>query len=152
MFWASGAVEVVEVPSVSTANRSTSRLGRLARVGLSSTTGGFKRTRRRRGAGDTTRARVGGFAWVKKPSGICSGRLLHRSKLRRHRAKGSAVVAAAATAPARRLCARGGGGGGFRVTLAFQKIYPTFQTRKVQSTKKIKIKFLKNRTAHFCRA
>ena len=40
MFWASGSVEVVEVPSVSTANRSTSRLSRLARVGLSSTTGG----------------------------------------------------------------------------------------------------------------
>ena len=34
-------MEVVEVPSVSTANRSTNRLGRLARVGLSSTTGGF---------------------------------------------------------------------------------------------------------------
>ena len=33
------AAEVVKAPFVSTANRSTSRLGRLARVGLSSTTG-----------------------------------------------------------------------------------------------------------------
>ena len=64
--------------SESTVNKSTDRLGPSARVELSSKASGFKRSRRRRGAGDTTRARVGGFAWVKKPSGTCSGRVLHR--------------------------------------------------------------------------
>ena len=81
MFCVRVAVEVVEGPSVSTATRSTTRLGRAARMELSSTTGGFKRLAPRRGAGDTTQARVDGFAWVKKPSGICSGRVLYRSYL-----------------------------------------------------------------------
>ena len=59
---------------LSTANRSTHRLGGAERVELSSTTGVFKRLAPRRGAGDTSQARVDGFVWVKKPSGICSRR------------------------------------------------------------------------------
>ena len=118
MFCARGVVEVAELRSLSTASRSTTRLGRPARVELSSTAGGFKRSRQRRAAGHTTRARVDGFARVKKPFGICSGRLLHRSYLRGHKAKGSAVVAAASKAAARRVCASGGIGGGFTITLA----------------------------------
>ena len=118
MFCARGAVEVVELRSLSTGSRSTTRLGRPARVELSSTTGGFKRSRQHRGAGHTTRARVDGFTRVKKPFGKCSGRVLHRSYLRGHRAKGSAVAAAASKAAARRVCASGGIGGGFTITLA----------------------------------
>jgi hypothetical protein len=96
-----------------------------------SATDEFKRPRRRRGASDTTRARVVGFARVKKPSGTCSGRLLHRSKLQGHRAKGSAVVAAAATAPARQLYASGGGEGTIFGTLAFgQKRAPEIECRR----------------------
>ena len=100
MFCVRVAVEVVEGPSVSTATRSTTRLGRAARMELSFTTGGFKRLAPRRGAGDRTQARVGGFAWVKKCFGIRSGRVLHRTYLRGHRAKASAV-AATARAPVR---------------------------------------------------
>ena len=95
MFCARVAMEVVEGPSVSTGSRSTTRLGRAARVELTSTTGMFKRLARRRGAGDTTQARVDGFAWVKKRFGIRSGRVLHRTYLRGHRTKGSAVTATA---------------------------------------------------------
>ena len=105
MFCARVAVEVVEGPSVSTGSRSTSRLGRPARVELSTTTGVFKRLAPRRGAGDRCQARDDGFARVKKPSGICLGRLLHRSKLRDYRTKGSTDVAAAMSAPATGLCA-----------------------------------------------
>jgi hypothetical protein len=86
--------------SESTVNKSTDRLGPSARAELSSTTSGFKRPRRRRGAGDTTRARVGGFAWVEKRFGIRSGRLLHRTGLRGQRTKGS-VAAATARRPVR---------------------------------------------------
>ena len=65
-----------------------------------------------------SRARVGGFMRLKKPSGICSGRVLHSSKLRGHWAKGSAVAAAAASAGARELCERRKRAGTFSVTLA----------------------------------
>ena len=95
MFCVRVAVEVVEGPSVSTTTRSTTRLGRAARVELTSTTGMFKRLARRRGAGDTTQARVDGFGQVKKRFGIHSGRVLHRTTLRGHRTKGSAVAATA---------------------------------------------------------
>ena len=105
MFCGRVAVEPAQGRSMSTASRCTARLDRSGRVELSCTTGSFKRFRQRRGAGDTSRARVDGFARVKKPSGICSGRLLHRSYLRGHGAKGSADVAAATSAPGeRRLC------------------------------------------------
>ena len=84
----------------STVNKSTPRLGPSARVDLYSRTGGFKRSRQHRGAGDRTQVRVGGFAWDKKRFGIRSGRVLHWTYLRGHRAKGSAV-AATARAPVR---------------------------------------------------
>ena len=119
MFCARVAVKVVEGPSVSTGSRSTSRLGRPARVELSTTTGVFKRLALRRGAGDRSQARDDGFARVKKHSGICLGRLLHRSKLRDYRTKGSADVAAATSSTGARHCASGRGGGGFIVTLAW---------------------------------
>ena len=118
MFCARVAMEVVEGASVSTGSRPTTRLGRAARVELTSTTGMFKRLATRRGAGDRTQTRDDGFARVKKHSGICLGRLLHRSKLRDYRTKGSTDMAAAMSAPATGLCASGSGGGGFIVTLA----------------------------------
>ena len=117
MFCARVAMEVVEGPSVSTGSRSTTRLGRAARVELTSTTGMFKRLAQRRGASDRTQARVDGFAWVKRPSGICSGRVLHRSYLRGHRAKGSADVRTAREHRRESHCASGGGRGGLIVTL-----------------------------------
>ena len=54
----------------STVTRSTTRLDPSARAELSSTTVMFKQFAPRRGAGDTTQARVDGFAWDKKPFGI----------------------------------------------------------------------------------
>ena len=89
------AMKVTEGPSVSTGIKSTHRLGRPARVDLPSTTVMFKQFAPRRGAGDRTQARVGGFAWVKKRFGIRSGRVLHWTYLRGHRTKGSAVTATA---------------------------------------------------------
>ena len=79
----------------STVTRSTTRLGPSGRAELSSTTVMFKQFAQRRGAGDRTQARVGGFAWVKKRFGIRSGRVLHWTYLRGHRTKGSAVTATA---------------------------------------------------------
>ena len=95
------AVHSLEGCTLSTVNSSTNRPGRLARVELSSAAGGFKRTRRSPPAVSRTQARVGLFAWVKKPSGICSGRVLHRSNLRGHRTKGTAVLASRRGAGAR---------------------------------------------------
>ena len=62
----------------------------------------FKQFAPRRGAGDRTQARVGGFAWVKKRFDIRSGRVLHRTYLRGHRTKGTAVAATAERPVARR--------------------------------------------------
>ena len=95
MICARVAMEVAKGPSVCTGSMSPHRLGRPARVDLPSTTVMFKQFAPRRGAGDRTQARVGGFAWVKKRFDIRSGRVLHWTYLRGHRAKGSAVTATA---------------------------------------------------------
>ena len=95
------ALHSSRVRTLITVNSSTTRPGRLARVGLSSAAGEFKRTRRSPPAVSRTQARVGLFAWVKKLSGIRSGRVLHRTYLRGHRAKGTAVLASRRGAGAR---------------------------------------------------
>ena len=104
--------------SLTTVNTSTSRLRRSARAELSSAGGRSNVIPTLTTAASRTRARVDGIASAKKLSETHPGRELHRTGLRGHRAKGSAVVTTAATAPARRRCERGGGEGGFIVTLA----------------------------------
>ena len=104
--------------SLTTVNTSTSRLRHSARAGLSSAGGRSNVIPTLTTAASRTRARVDGIASAKKLSETHPGRELHRTGLRGHRAKGSAVVTTAATAPARRRCERGGGDGSFSVTLA----------------------------------
>ena len=76
-----GAMEVLKVLSLSTVNRSTTRLGRPARVELTSNVSRSNLIPTLTTAVSRSRARVGGFMRLKKPSGICSGRVLHPSKL-----------------------------------------------------------------------
>ena len=104
--------------SLTTVNTSTSRLRRSARAELSSAGGRSNVIPTLTTAASRTRARVDGIASAKKLSETHPGRELHRTGLRGHRAKGSAVVTTAATAPAQRRCERGGGDGSFSVTLA----------------------------------
>ena len=89
-----GAMEVLKVLSLSTVNRSTTRLGRPARVELTSNVSRSNLIPTLTTA--VSRCRLSGAGWwihaIEKafPSGICSGRVLHRSYLQGHRAKGSA--------------------------------------------------------------
>ena len=71
---------------------STTRLGRSARAEFTSAAGRSNLIPTVTTAVTRSRARVGGFTWVKKCSDTCSGRLLHRSYLQGPRAKGSGVV------------------------------------------------------------
>ena len=103
---------------MSTVNTSTNRLRRSARAELSSAAGRSNLIPTSLAAPSTSRARVDEMTWVKMLSDIHSGRVLHRTRLRGYRAKGSAIATTAATAPARQRCERGRGGGGFIVTLA----------------------------------
>ena len=112
-----GAMEVLKVLFSSTVNRSTTRLVRPPRTELTSNASRSNLIPPLTAAVSRSRARVGGFMRLKKPSGICSGRVLHSSKPRGHRAKGSAVAAAAASAGARELCERRKRAGTFSGTL-----------------------------------
>ena len=76
-----GAMEVLKVLSLSTVNRSITRLGRPARVELIFNASRSNLIPTLTTAVSRSRARVGGFMQLKKPSGICSGRVLHPSKL-----------------------------------------------------------------------
>ena len=107
-----GAMEVLKLLSSSTVNRSTTRLVRPPRPELTSNASRSNLIPTLTTAVSRSRARVGGFMRLKKPFGIwiCPGRVLHPSKLRGHRAKGSAIAAAAASAGARELCVREGSG------------------------------------------
>ena len=107
--------------SLTTVNTSTNRLRRSARAELSSAAGRSNLFPTSLAAPSTSRARVDEMTWVKMFSDIHSGRVLHRTRLRGYRAKGSAIATTAATAPARQRCERGRGGGGFIVTLAFSR-------------------------------
>ena len=107
--------------SLSTVNRSTDRLRRSARAELCSAGGRSNLIPTSLAAPSTSWARVDEMTWVKMFSDIHSGRVLHRTRLRGYRAKGSAIATTAATAPARQRCERGRGGGGFIVTLALRR-------------------------------
>ena len=121
------AMELLNVLSLSTVNRSTTRLGRPARVELTSNVSRSNLIPTLTTAVSRSRARVGGFMRLKKPFGICSGRV-HEYYIRLNvyevtGPKGSAVAAAAASAGARELCERRKRAGTFSGTL------PSLRTR-----------------------